>query len=689
MWRRNMAVAAMTAHQVVAGAWSRGLQPPPDLQVSDWAAEHVIVTPPSPEPGKWRNERTPYLVDIMNCASPSHPAREIDVMAATQLGKTMAMLNIVGFYSHQSPTSGLIVLPSKDVAREWSTLRLQALFESTPVLEPLHTKNRRRARANTTYSIRLSNGASWKIAWSSSAKVLRSTPAAFILADEVDGFDRQAGGGKKGEGEPITLLRKRFANFRRGKFFRVSSPTDRTGSRIERGFKEGDQRYYFVPCPECNHFQRYDFYRGLRWPSAKESSASREERTAQVRYACLACEAKIPEYRKTEMLARGMWVATRDKPELVNAGFAEADLPSLAPVFEQMARETHPSHHLSALYSPVGWLSWTTVASDHERADDPEALKVFVMTTLAETWVDRGEAPDWEKIKSRTEDYEVGRVPRGVLFLTAGVDVQANRLEVELVGWGRGKQSWSISYHTIPGDTEGSGPWEHLRTFLAQDFPMEAGGTMPITAMAVDMGFRAHKVYEFAALHARPAHGPAGSYVAAHRTVIPVRGSPARWDRLIVHVSSYDAARQRDDLRIVEVGTAWAKQELYDNLRLPKPGEGEIFPAGYCHLPNAYRDEYFQGLCSEARVIRMSGKPEWVRDRSVRNEPLDCRVYARAAASICEMDTFTADDWNHLEARVRPPEAQPLPADGPVPAQAPSVTKKQAPRPRVIPSPYV
>lgn len=634
------------ARQLVSRAWGRGLRPPPLLTVSQWAEDHRFVTAPSPEPGAWHNSRTPYLVGIMDTLSPSHPAREIDFCKGTQLGGTESAVNAVGFYSHQCPGSGLIVLPSKDVAAEWSRVRFQGLFENTPILQPLIAleKNRRRSRSSTIYAKFLSNGATWKLAWSSSAKILRSTPAAIIIADEVDGFAKQVAG----EGDPVDLLSKRFANFRRGKFFRLSSPTDRTGSRIERGFRDGDQRYYFLPCPACGHFQRLIFER-LKWPQG--DAKSRTERTAAVAYNCIRCEVPIREHSKTEMLARGKWVATRYLPALLSGGFSSEDS-EIEGIVRQMGNETHPSFHLSGLYSPAGWFSWQQCAVDWERAQgDPERLKVYVMTTLGESWVDRGESPDWEKIFGRREDYAIGTVPPGAVFLTAGVDVQRNRLELEIVGWGRGKQSWSIDYITLLGDTEGEEPWKMLDEVLARDWPTATGGTLPVWAMGIDSGYRPAKVYEFAARHARAAHGPAGSRITVPRTVVPTKGG-AGWDRLISGVSSYDAARKRADLRIVEIGTGFAKQQLYDCLRLPRPSQDETYPSGYCHLPS-YEPNYFQGLCSESRVIRASGKPEWVHDPSVRNEPLDVRVIARAMAVLCGIDQFSDNHWAELEQRIQ------------------------------------
>jgi phage terminase large subunit GpA-like protein len=201
--------------------------------------------------------------------------------------------------------------------------------------------------------------------------------------------------------------------------------------------------------------------------------------------------------------------------------------------------------------------------------------------------------------------------------------------------------------------------WQELEALLAVDWPCESGGTMPIMAMAIDTGFRPQMVYEFAARHPQPAHGPAGDRISAPRTVVATKGTPD-FLKLIARVSPTDAARKRQNVRIWHIGTHWAKQEFYDWLRIVLPDDG-TYPPGYQHY--AYKDQdFYRGLCSESRIIRSSGKVEWIPDKSIRNEPLDLAVLCRAAAAICGIDSFSDDDWAELEGNVptaapRPPSA--------------------------------
>lgn len=692
------------AFQVVASGWAAGLRPPTDLAVSEWAEQHRYVSPPTPNPGPWRNERTPYLTAVMDTLSPQHPAREIDVMKGTQLGFTEAALNVVGYYSQQCPgTTGMLVLPTKGVATEWAKFRLQSLFEYTEPLKVLvsHQNNRRSSKANTTFAKQLANGVTWKIAWSSSANLLRSTPAGLILADEVDGMSKSVGK----EGNTIDVLRNRFANYRRGKFLRISSPTNRHTSLIEGGFKDGDQRYDFLPCPFCNWCQRLVFDQFI-WPDGHPE---------EIAYRCIACEKLIPEHWKPQMLTAGQWLATKQAQHLVKTGFASDKLSDYSHILAQMEEAEHPSFHLASFYAPLGWYSWRTFGFDWVNSDkDQEKRKVVIMTKLGETWIDRGEAPDWEKIYLRRERYEESLVPVGVLFLVAGVDVQADRLEIELVGYGRGKESWSICYAVIQGDTSTEEPWKLLDEFLATDWPSVDSRSLPIMVMAIDTGFRPQNVYEFAKRHAQAAHSQAGTRIAAARTVVPVKGNSDAY-KIIAGLSSSDAARKRGGLRIVTVGTAAAKQDIYDCLRLPAPTKhGEAYPPGYCHFPFTYESDYFQGLTSESRVVRINNKIEWVKDPMVRNEPLDCRVYARAAATLYGIDRFTDTQWKKLgwdptrqivlnfvvdddgddaaslEGSAAPPEAVPNTVSQPAVADPPAEAKpRRAPKPRRASSKYL
>jgi phage terminase large subunit GpA-like protein len=519
--------------------------------VSQWADENRYM--PAPEPGEYRTSRTPYMREIMDSLAPSSFAREIDFMKGTQIGATEAAFNWVGFTIDQAPTNILCVLPDQATAKEWSQLRLSQLIETTPCLKGKIKEARARDSGNSTFTKKF--GAAYlKMAWASSAKKMRSTPAGIIIGDEVDGFRVTLG---MKETRPSRCLRRRFTNYADGKFFRASTPTDKQTSLIEQGFNEGDQRYYFIPCPFCNHYQVIKFP-NIKWDRGDYAS---------VRLVCVSCEEPIAERYKTQILAKGRWIATATKPELVKTGISELDLPSLSQVFAAMRVATHVSFHLSALYSPLGWYSWSSVAYDWEKAQrNPRELKTFVNTVLGETWLEQGTAPEWEILYERSGTHKAGHAPLGVLFLVAGVDVQGNRLECEVVGYGREFHSWSIDYHVIPGDPKDGETWDKLEAYLRTRIPHESGIKLPISVIGIDTGYSSKIVYRFAAKFPRVVHGHGRSYVSQPLTLAPTKGGHSNV-KLIETISNEDAARTRKGLKIVTIGTHTAKQELYDWLR--------------------------------------------------------------------------------------------------------------------------
>lgn len=644
----------LNAHVLVNEAWNLGMRPPVDLTVSQWADTYrEMSSSVTSAPGRWRTDRVPYTRQIMDCLSPRHPAREVWFMKGSQIGGTECSLNWLGFIVDQEPSSVMIVLPDQGTAKEWSTQRLSELATGTPRLVGKIKDPRERDGGNTVFSKKIPGG-HIKITWSSSAKKLRSTPAANIIADEVDGFE----GDVKGEGDPIALLRRRFTNSPQGKLLGVSTPTLRHLSRIDREFANGDQRYYFVPCPHCNHFQRITFEK-LVWDRG-------EPQTAHL--LCIGCEKAIVESYKTQMLAMGMWVATATVPDLVTNGFTAAELPNFADIFRAMEEASVVSFHLSALYSPIGWYSWAQAALDWEAATQggPTMLKPFVNTVMGETWTEKVEVLDAEKLFARKEERELGIVPNGGLFLTGFCDVQADRLEVSFDAWGRNQERWGIWYEAIQGDPSTNEPWKRLDELLKKLWPHESGAVLPVMVMGIDTGYRPQKVYEFCVRQRQPMHDASrGIWITSPRTCVPTKGGHS-WTKIIETVSGTDAAKKRAGLRIVTLGVSAIKKEFNHQLSCARPEPGEPFPTGYCHY--AYPDmAFYQGLCSESFVMR-GGKPQWVRDPRFRNEPLDLEVGNRGVAQIY-LDLTRANEAKlaALEADIRM-QVEALKAGRPAPA---------------------
>jgi len=292
---------------------------------------------------------------------------------------------------------------------------------------------------------------------------LRSTPARYIFLDEVDAYPASA----DEEGDPVSLAEARSLTFaHRRKVFLVSTPTIRGLSRIEREFEASDQRRYHLPCPHCGHVQWLKFER-LRWDKGRPENAE---------YHCEGCDTPIAEHHKTAMLEAGEWRATAEPEDPGTVGY-----------------------HLSALYSPVGWLGWARIARAHEAArGSDEAMRAFRNTVLGETWMETGEAPDWQRLAERREAWASGTVPAGGLFLTAGADVQKDRIEVDVWAWGRGLESWLVDHIIIEGGPGDPDCWQTLTDLLGRTWAHASGQHLTIARFAIDSGFETSAVYGWA-----------------------------------------------------------------------------------------------------------------------------------------------------------------------------------------------
>jgi len=604
----------------ILNTWLSSLKPDPFLLVSEWADEFRLLSPKSAaEPGRWRTARTPYLKEIMDHLSPSSSVQRIVFMKGSQVGGTEAGNNWIGYVIHMAPGPMMAVAPTVELAKRHSKQRIDPLIQDVPQLQERVKPNRSRDSGNTILSKEFAGGL-LILTGANSAVGLRSMPARYLFMDEIDAYP----GDVDEEGDPILLAERRSATFRRRrKVFMVSTPTVKGLSRIQREFEKSDQRYFHVPCPECGHFQPLRFTQ-LRWPEGSPHECE---------YVCEDCGCLIAEYHKTDMLAKGEWRVTNENTDGT------------------------VGYHLSSLYSPIGWFSWGDAAAMFEEAKkNPELMKGFVNTVLGEPYEESSEAPEWQRIYERRENYRIGVVPIQGLFLTAGVDVQKDRLECEIVAWGRNKESWSVDHLVLDGDTARPEVWKRLdEAVLQRDWPHETGHTLPIRVMAVDSGYATQDVYNWTKKHPQAVWGASGARASQPRTVVAIKGQE-RETSLILSVSKADTGGKRRGLRVWNVSGPVAKMELYRWLKLEWPtvealDNGEKYPPGSCHFPQ-YGEEFFKQITAERRVIRLhKGFPKatWEKDPTRNNEALDCRVYARAAASIYGLDRMSEYKWRQLE----------------------------------------
>ena len=586
--------------------FNAGLKPDPLMNISEWADKYRLLSQKaSAEPGKWRTSRTPYLKEIMDCLSPYSGIEKVVFMKGAQIGGTEVGNNFLGYIVHLSPGPVLLVMPTVDGAKRTSKTRIEPMFEAIPELKGVISDRRSKDASNTTLMKEFQGGV-LVLTGANSAIGLRSMPVRYIFLDEIDAYK----GDVEGEGDPVNLAIKRTSTFNRRKIFMVSTPTIQGVSRIEYEYEQSDQRHYMVPCPYCNKRQ------SLKW---KQIHFENDD-PATATYICEHCGAIIEEHLKTWMLENGIWEKTN--PKSIVAGF-----------------------HLSSLYSPVGWFSWADAVKQFLDAKNKDnLLKVWVNTVLGETWLEKGEAPEWQILFDKREDYQQEIVPSGGLFLTAGADVQKDRIECEVVAWGRNKESWSVGYFIINGDTAREEVWNELSEFSKRYFEHSSGVMLPISRFAIDSGFATQQVYNW--VRKQPINF-AMAIKGTDSGVTPL-GLPTRVDLNI------NGKRLRRGAKVWSVGTSILKSELYQFLRLTQ-NEDESYPAGYCHFPK-YGSEYFKQLTAEqlvTKMVRGYQKREWQKTRE-RNEALDCRVYARAASISFGIEQFTETKWRNLEKALIP-----------------------------------
>ncbi len=559
---------------IVDDAWRRGLMPEPQLAVSEWADRHRMMPNMNAEPGPWRTARVPYLREIMDCLSTSSPVERVVFMKGAQTGGTEACLNAIGYWIAHAPGIILCVWPSLDMVRRNSRTRIEPLIDGTTALRRKIAPPRAKDPGNTVSQKEFTGGA-LVMTGANSATGLRSLPARYLVLDEVDAFPADA----DGEGDPVALAIQRTVTFgARRKIMLVSTPTDAGVSRIEKAFAESDQRRYFVPCPHCGEFQTLR-WAGIKWPEGKPKEAF---------YACADCGGVIEERDKPALLAAGEWRATAPS-DGATAGF-----------------------HLSALYSPFE--KWGEIAAEFVAVHkDPLRLKPWTNTKLGEPFEDReNEALDATRLVTRIEDWGE-RLPERVLAITAGVDVQNDRLALEIVGWGVGEESWSIYYTEIWGDPATADVWASLDGELTRYFDHPRAGAMPIRAVCVDSGgHHTQTVYRYASERAA-------------RAVWAIKGMGGRG----IPVWPRRPPKPRDkSYSPFIIGVDAAKEIVVARLRGADAGPG------YCHFPVGRDLDYFRQLGAERQIrTYRRGVPvlEWRKDKGVRNEALDCRVYAYAA----------------------------------------------------------
>lgn len=570
-------------------AMARAYAPPPKMPLSEWADNYRVLSPEAAAmPGKWKTSNEPMAKGVMDCVT--HPLTEkVTVMAAAQVLKTEFVLNAIGYYAHGEPGPMLVVYPTVEGAEMFSKERLAPMIRDTPVLRRVFNDEKSRS-ADSTIRQKSFTGGRLSLVGANAPRGLASRPIRFVMCDEVDGYAASAGK----EGDPIGLAEERTSTFANRKIVLVSTPTLKGLSRIEDSYLEGDQRKYHVPCPHCGVKQVIE-WKGVKWDKDPDTG---EHDPQTARYICQApsdpetgevCAEPWTEAQRQDAVVLGEWIAS--KPF-----------------------KGHASFHASQLSSKRVPLS-QIVKKFLDAGKNPEKLKKWTNLSLAETWEDGGERADPTGLMARREEYSFDPLPEKVGVITAGVDIQANRWEAELVGWGEQEESWSLQYKVHYGDPSGPEFWQALDDFLLQEFNHPYGHGMRIDTACIDSGYETMKVYDFC----RPRFA---------RRVFAIKGPSNSVGKPIWPKKATRNVAKNTDVFLI--GLDNAKTIMQRRLMLPS------FGPGFCHYPKheSFDENYFNGLTIEKKITKYKfGRPynEWHTPEGGRNEPWDCRIYAYAA----------------------------------------------------------
>ena len=604
------------------------MKPPEALTVSEWADKYRRLSPESSaETGPWRTRRTPYLKEVMD-AFTDPKVRHIVMVAASQVGKSEGLNNMIGYIIVQDPGSILLIEPTQGDAKEYSKLRIAPMIRDCSVLRKIVSQSIRGDTGNTILQKSYPGGI-LTMCGSTEAHALASKPIRYVFGDERDRWAVEAGK----EGDPWALAMARQRTFYNAKSYECSTPTIKGYSPIEKSFNSGTMERWCSRCPHCGE------YHNVRWQDIRYAFETREvnhETTylvTEVYYVCPDCGAISKEHEIKRAPAK--WIA--ENPDAIKNGTR--------------------SFWLNAFCSP--WVSWEKIVTEYLGArNDMIKLKVVYNTLFGELWEERGGLANEDDYLSRREEYKA-ELPHGVLVLTMGVDVQDDRLEYEIVGWGVRKENWGIRRGIILGRPDTPEVWEQLDELIDRVYRFENGKGLRISMTFVDDG--GHFTQEVRLRCAQ----------RIGKRVFDCKGfagdgkpytSPPKKVKIVIRGKTIGECWQ------YQLGVDAGKQLIMDGLKVQTPGPR------YCHFPInpecGYDHRYFVGLLSEHLVYKEHNKNPWVWEKipgHERNEALDCRDYAQAAF------TALAPDMDALLRRMNE-----RPIEKPEPRKQPRMPRKRA-----------
>jgi phage terminase large subunit GpA-like protein len=637
-------------YQAVLDAIARGLEPDPNLTVDVWSDEYMQIpkSTGSNEAGKYRTSRTPHARSVMRWLSDDHPCKRVALMGASQMLKTQVGLNWLMATIHQSPSNFLWLVPTGKLHKR-AAARIDKTIAAIPQIRDRVAKPHSRD-SNNNNDIKEYVGGALYLATAGAAANLSELSVRRVLFDEIDRAKENVGG----EGDPSELAETRQTTFERNrKAYYPSSPTIEGESPIENLFKRGTQREALAECIHCDHVQPLDFFALIRSDDGKRAM-----------YPCCECGGLHEEGDKTRMFAKGLW--SEGYP-----GDGETE-----------------SGHISGMFLPYGWIPWVSLMRQYDMAKakldegSEEAMIVFYNTRLAKCWARSKESTRYDTLMARAEDYRLGTVPARGLILTAAIDTQAYRLEMKVVAWGEGMESWIVDYQVINTPPSEEATWERADELLKGRYRHASGAMLTISAAFIDSGgSNTQDVYNFTSSRKR-------------RNIFAIKGH-SRENRPILSSKptlvdiTWRGKTQKQGAQLWFIGPDTAKDYL--QARWPRAsGPGAV------HFSSDLPESYFKGLTAEFRTFgykRGRKVSWWEQKKGEPNEPLDLMNYNLGAAYFLGLHKKNEHAWQSLRNRLVPmvqdmfdqPDTQAPAANSPIAPTPPPAASDAPPAAPVIP----
>lgn len=591
--------------------WSH-LEPEPLLSCADWAEKNIVLSRESgcADPGQFTIDKMPHVKGpLLAFSDPS--IEEITMKWSAQSAKTTVQQAMLGYAIDCDPDPAIVVLPKDGNEKTWRDIRFKNLIKDSPALKA-HMTGKEDDLAGDIFQL---DNTFVKFASAGSPSALAETPCRYVFIDEENKYPEFSGK----EASPSKLAKERAETFHNRKFVNASTPTT-PDTGISHDYDRSDGREIYCKCPLCGGYQVLTFFKDekrktgqIRWPEGSTSDMVKSRQDAW--YECGHCEGRIEESQRWAMIKTGVEVqrgATINRSGEVQGAYYSR----------------HYGLKIWRIYAP--FRTFSDIAAEFLASkNNPSDLMNFYNSWLCEEWEEQVDKINSDSLFDRREGYGP-EIPEGVLLLTAWFDTQDDRLEGEIVGWGKDEESWGIEYLTVQGDPGHPKTWDILdEEILRRKYMTTKGVEMGISMAGIDVqGHHFMDVCNFARPRHRRVNGP---------RIIPTQGAAVAANKPLSRLVLEPTRNNKGRVPLYSMDTSSFKKIIFKRLNILD------FGPKYMHFPTSYTEDYFLGLAESERLKRTRDKKgynkvEWVKDPKIRNEPLDCRVGNMAILYILRPD---------------------------------------------------